>query len=519
MKIVNASQMQRIEEMSESAGISKRLLLMNAGLGIAKTLGRYFSPILGRPVVILAGPGNNGNDGLIAASYLQQWGANVLVYLCGERLENDPYVEIVRQSKVKLVLSDEDKLCEKLRLHLSLSHVVVDAILGIGNNRPIDGSFKQMLEVVGEIRNSHEDISIVSIDVPSGMDASTGEVDPSALIADITIAMGYAKFGHVTYPGVDFVGQLVVIDIGIPEGLDEDIKVSLFDPGQILNGLPERPSHAHKGTFGKTMIFAGSSQYLGAPELAAIAALRIGAGLVTIALPEGLVPIIAAKTTETTFLPLPETSLGEFSSSAVERVRLGLVDYDALLLGCGIGLSSSAKRLIERLLLLDELEIPIVVDADALNILSWDDEWWKKFTKEAILTPHAGEMSRLTGYTVDYVQKNRLSVTLESAKKWNKVIVLKGAFTVIACPNGFATISPFANAGLATAGTGDVLAGVIVGLLSQGVTLRDAAVIGVNIHALTGERIRKRIGQAGLLAGDLLHEIPYVIAQKDSHVD
>lgn len=276
--------------------------------------------------------------------------------------------------------------------------------------------------------------------------------------------------------------------------------------------LPKRPADANKGTFGRVMVTAGSINYIGAAYLACSGAMRVGAGLVTLAAPMSIVSIIASKLIESTYLPLTEVSAGFLSENAAKTVRDSLAGYDVLLIGCGLGRHSSTDNFIASLLLgKNGVRLPSVIDADALNALSDVPQWWRKLGDNAILTPHPGEMARLAGMSVEEVQADRLETALKMAVKWRKAVVLKGANTVIAGADGKIEISPFANAGLASAGTGDVLSGVIAGLLAQGLRPNDAAVCGVYLHGLAGEAVKERLGDAGMLASDLLPELPLAI--------
>ncbi|MCH7653008.1 MAG: NAD(P)H-hydrate dehydratase, partial [Chloroflexi bacterium] len=275
--------------------------------------------------------------------------------------------------------------------------------------------------------------------------------------------------------------------------------------------LPARPSASHKGSFGSALVVAGSRSYVGAAYLAGAAATRAGAGLVTIALPESLQSAVAARATEPTYLPLPESSPGVVSPAAARVILDAAPGYQALLIGCGLGQADDTVRFVESILYSGERLPPTIVDADGLNILSKTPEWWAKFNGPAVLTPHPGEMARLTGSPTSVIQADRIETATNSAKSWNKIAVLKGAFTIVAMPGGGTLLSPFANPGLASAGTGDVLAGTIAGLLSQGMTLENAASLGVYIHGAAGERVREDFGDTGMIASDLLPQLPRVI--------
>jgi NAD(P)H-hydrate epimerase len=276
--------------------------------------------------------------------------------------------------------------------------------------------------------------------------------------------------------------------------------------------LPARPLNANKGTFGRVLVTAGSLNYIGAAYLACCGAQRAGAGLVTLATAGSLQPILAAKLTEVTYLPLPEARPGFISVEAADIITGQCSQYDVLLIGCGLGQDPATVELVSSLILEKELPLP-VLDADALNILPRIPEWWQWLTDDAILTPHPGEMSRLCGLSIDEIQSDRLGITRRFAAEWHQTIVLKGAYTVIATTDGRCRVSPFANPGLASAGTGDVLAGVIAGLAAQGLTPFDAASLGVYLHGRAGEMAKEKLGDTGMTASDLLPELPVTIKE------
>ena len=500
--------MREIEARSEESGVSTDSLMENAGLAIARIALRIVGPLTGVRVIVLIGPGNNGGDGLVTARHLQRWGARVTAYLCRNRSADDPKLADARGAGVGIVHASDDPHLTHLKAELGSAHLVVDAILGTGRARPITGVLEDILKTVSEVRLANPALSLLAVDLPTGLDCDTGDVDPVCVASDITVALGYPKRGHVGFPGESFTGQMEVADIGLPAGLDEDVRLELMTRDWAHSALPERPSDSHKGTFGRAMIVAGSRRFLGAAYLAAVAAGRVGAGLVTIAIPESLVSSVAPRAIEPTFLPLPESSAGIVSSDAAKTILESLDGYSALLVGCGLGQAEETRSMVEGLLLSGTELPPTVVDADGLNTLARISGWWERWPSRAILTPHPGEMARLTR---DSARRPRLDSALEAAGRWNKTVVLKGAHTVVAHSDGSAMLSPFANPALATAGTGDVLAGAIVGLLAQGASLEDAAQLGVYLHALAGERVCQEIGDTGVLAGDLLPALPRVI--------
>lgn len=509
MKIVTIDEMRDIENRSEEAGVSKDTLMENAGLAVARSVRHHFGPLTGVPVLVLVGSGNNGGDGLVAARHLDTWGARVTVYICRDRRSPDLKLDVVREQGISVTSASDDSDLSNLHNLLSSAHIVLDSILGTGRSRPIEGTVKDILQTLNKAQTHHRHPRVVALDVPTGLNADTGEVDPSTPHADLTISFGYPKRGHYAYPGTEYLGVLEVVNIGLPSGLDDGVVLELITEAWARTRLPTRPANAHKGTFGRTMVVAGSRNYLGAAYLAATSATRVGAGLVTVAIPESLRAVVAAKAIEPTFLPLPESAPGIVSPDAADLVFDSLPAYNSLLVGCGMGQEENTKTFIERLLLSGRDLPPTVIDADGLNTLSQIDNWWNRLDDDAILTPHPGEMGRLTGDSTR--NQDRVITATSAASRWNKTVILKGAHTVIAFPDGRAMISPFSNPGLATAGTGDVLAGAIAGLVSQGLSLADSSALGVYLHGLAGERVRDTLGDTGMVASDLLPVLPAVI--------
>ena len=504
--------MREIENLAEAGGVSKDVLMENAGLAVADYIRGHVRNLVGMTVVVLVGPGNNGGDGLVAARHLDAWGARVTIFLCRDNPAHQGKVDFLRGKRVPIIRLEEDDGPAQLRESLHLAQIVLDSILGTGRSRPITGTTAEALDLLREARTGDESPRLMALDLPTGLDADTGNVDPKTVPCDETLTLGNAKAGLYRFPGAEYAGRVEILDIGIPKGLDSEITVELMTDDWAGSALPDRPMSGHKGTFGRALIVGGSKNYIGAPYLAATAAGRVGAGLVTLAVPQSLQMTVAAKAVEPTYLPLPEESPGVPHADAAELIAETVRGYQALLIGPGIGQADSTREMAAKLLFKGGQHPPVVVDADGLNILASSSEsWWNYFSQEAILTPHPGEMARLTGRSTRDIQGHRVEIAVESAVKWRKIFVLKGAFTVVAYPDGSSRLSPFANSAMATAGTGDVLAGTIAGLLAQGVEPEDAAALGVYLHGLAGEQVSAELGEAGMLAGDLLPELPRAI--------
>lgn len=513
LKIVTTSEMRELERHAAEIGLPPEVLMENAGLAIAQEVRGWLGTAAGQQILVLVGPGNNGGDGLVAARHLHDWGARVHVYLCTERGGNDPNYVIVRERGIPCAVPSGEQDLADLDSVLFSSDVVIDALFGTGKLRPIQGIYKHVLTRVKSAKEARPRLNLIAVDVPSGLDADTGATDPSCVAADLTITLGYPKLGLFSFPGRDLVGELVVADIGIPLHLGEAIATELITEDYVRATLPKRPRDANKGTFGRVLVCVGSTNYIGAAYLACEAAIRVGAGLVTLAMARSLQPILAAKLTEVTYAPLPESEPGFIAREASKVLHEWLIGYDVLLMGCGLGQHPSVTQFIRDSL----LEMPsalspaLVLDADVLNTFAQAPGWWQRLSQDAILTPHPGEMARLGGLPLEEIQSDRLGVARERAALWGKTVVLKGAHTVVTSPNGEAKISPVANPGLASAGTGDVLSGAIAGLAAQGLPPLAAATCGVYLHGAAAESVRAELGDAGMVASDLLPALPRAI--------
>jgi len=484
----------------------------NAGAAVAEEVRKILGAVSEKAILVLIGPGNNGGDGLVTARHLQDWGAKVTLFLFSERPPDDPNLKLAQERSIDCIDATKEAAPDKLAELLPSTSAVIDAIFGIGRIRPFHGTLKKALDVINQAKRPG--LRIIAVDLPSGLNADTGAVDPSCLYADNTITLAFPKIGLFKSPGVERTGRITVADIGIPAYLAEQATDELITADWVRSVLPRRPLNANKGTFGRVIVVAGSNNYIGAAYLACTSAMRVGTGLVTLATAARIQSILAAKLTEATYLPLPEAHPGIISPGAAKLIHQNLNGYNALLLGCGLGQSQAVIKFIEDLLLrVRAAPPPLILDADALNILAGVPNWWQRLTGDAILTPHPGEMARLAGVTVDEVQSDRIGITKGLARKMNKTIVLKGACTVIVTPDGRTGISPVANPGLASAGTGDVLSGIIAGLVAQGLSFFDAAAAGVFLHGEAGEMVKSRLGDAGMIASDLLPVLPLVIKQ------
>jgi NAD(P)H-hydrate epimerase len=507
VKLCTAAEMRALEERAAALGRPPEMLMEEAGLGVAQEVWIGLGAVPERGVVVLVGPGNNGGDGLVAARHLHDFGANVTVVLLAPRGEDDAHLKQLVERAVPV--HDAAALAEAL----NAANAVVDAVLGTGRARPLDGAIAAALDRVAALRGAPGAPQVFAVDLPTGINCDTGAADPHALRADVTIALGCSKVGLHTLPGAEYVGRVEVIDIGLPQDAADALLVELLNARWVRDRLPARPLDANKGTFGRVLVVAGSTPYAGAARLAALGALRSGAGLATIACPASVQPLIAPGANEATYLPLPDRD-GFVAAEAAVDVARALPGYDALLLGPGLGQGAAQEAFVRQLLTSLAADGPTaVIDADGLNNLARLPHWWERVRAHCVLTPHPGEHARLTGRPVNEIQSDRLASARDAAGKWKQTVVLKGAYTIVASADGRAGVNPYANPALGTAGTGDVLAGVLAGLLAQGVEPFEAACCAAYAHAASAEGLRGDLGDAGLLAGELLPELPRTFRQ------
>ncbi|QBD79371.1 NAD(P)H-hydrate dehydratase [Ktedonosporobacter rubrisoli] len=507
MHIVTVAEMRELEAQADRQyGLSSPILMENAGKSAADIFMAHLLPhhsMNGLEVLFLIGPGNNGGDGLVMARHLQEAGAFINLYYWKEQ---------------RLRIRDKDiaepEVAKTLDEAIKSADYIIDSLLGTGRSRPLSEDMRALLKRVQQERKSRAELRIVAIDLPTGLNADTGAVDPGALHADMTITLACPKQGFFFFPGRDYLGDVYIGDIGLPADLERDLPTEMLTTNLVHSLLPERRLNSNKGTFGKVMIFGGSLPYPGSIFLAGSAAARVGAGLITLAVTEQMLPIYASSLHEATFAILPDEQAGSFERA--KALIAHLEGYRALLIGPGLGQSPTTREVIlqvlEHLRALPEEKRPrLVVDADGLNNLSAMEHWWTLLPENTVITPHPGEMGRLAATKVSGGDISRLDLAREKAKEWKVILALKGACTIIAHPEGQARINLLANPALATAGTGDVLAGMVTGFLAQGVQPFDAASASVYLHVLASTFVSQELGHAGLLASDLLPQIPKAI--------
>ncbi len=508
MWLVTPKQMRELDRRTiEEANIPGTTLMERAGTGVVTHLLQHYGSLKGKKVVVYCGKGNNGGDGLVVARLLQDKGTHLNVILCApyKELSKDAkamYQRLTKKTKPSQILVLPSQ--KKLESWTQEAHIVIDGLLGTGISSSVRAPYTTAIQTMNASR-----AYTVAIDIPSGLDGQTGARLSSAVEADLTVTFGCPKIGLYVGDAIDLVGQIEVVDIGIPPTFIKNLKLraSLLTQESVCALIPPRLPSAHKGTFGHAGIVAGSPGKTGAPVLAGLGALRVGTGLVTVATPQSITPIVEAKLLEIMTMAIPETPQHLLGPKSDRTLLRFCQDKSALAIGPGMGVASSITKLLSQLL--PKIDVPCVLDADALNNLISHLDVFSHMKHTPILTPHPGEMARLLATTSSKkVNENRIGIARKFAITHKVILVLKGANTVIANPQGEIVICPTGNSGMASAGMGDVLTGMISGLLAQGLTPWDAAKAGVYIHGLAGDIGAHAIGEPGLIASDVISAIP-----------
>ena len=538
MKLVTVPEMLAIEKEADANGLSYAEMMENAGNGLADVVLSLFDKGDDELEAFgLVGPGNNGGDTLVALEHLAANGWRTRAYLIKRKA--DDFAKRLETAGGEILYADKDEKYDALATFVETSDVLLDGVLGTGIKLPLKDDIADLLVAVNAVLETLEEPPfVIAVDCPSGVDCDTGEAADECIPADLTVTMAAIKQGLLKLPAFEYAGELHVVDIGLPDDVSalKAVKTEVADEVLVFGLLPERPMDAHKGTFGTALIAAGSANYTGAALLSGKAAYRVGAGLVTMAVPAMLHSALAGQFPEATWALLPHEH-GFISREAAKTLTKHFERATALLVGPGFGMEDTTQEFLKDLLtgetapkkasarigFLQEMDgkkedaaahlPPMVIDADGLKLLAKIEAWHKSLPAPAVLTPHPGEMSILIGLSTEEIQADRIGIAARFAKEWGHVIVLKGAFTVIAAPEGGVTVIPVASPALARAGTGDVLAGLVVGLLAQGLEAYDAAVAGAWIHAQAGLIAADNLGStASVLAGDVLEAIPDVMA-------
>jgi NAD(P)H-hydrate epimerase len=509
--VVTAEQMRDLERAAANAGISEARLQARAAQEIAAVVDDLLGTAAERSLVALVGPGNNGRDAMLAAGALARQGRRVALYLGPRHAVSEEELQQLVAIGVRLRAYATEQLT-LLQEWLDTADVVLDGLLGIG----VQGAMRSPLAEIAHALNAaraagNGRLRVISVDLPSGLDSDTGSAPGAVVQADITVALGAVKAGTLRQPGAHLAGRIEPRPIGLPEGAGEDLPVRVLNWDVARALLPPRPLDAHKGSFGTLGIIGGSRHYVGAPILAALAAARCGLGVAALAVPDRVQLAAASRLPEATYAVLPGDGAESHPDDSIRVLGDAWTRFDAAVLGPGIGRSQGAEALVRSVIGAPWVErTPIVVDADALTLLSRWPEWWQHARAALVLTPHAGEMARLTGRSVAEVLHANWDLAREASARWKQVVVLKGAFTAVAQADGRAWVSPWPNPALATAGSGDVLAGLIGGFIAQGLHPAHASLLAVAVQARAAAAIVSR-GNRTLLASDVAEEVPSVL--------
>ncbi|GJM45289.1 MAG: bifunctional NAD(P)H-hydrate repair enzyme Nnr [Gemmatimonadota bacterium] len=517
MRVVTASEMREIDRKAiEECGIPSLDLMERAGAGAAHVI----ASIGMQPddnVVFLCGKGNNGGDGFVAARYLREWGAHVTCWVIAERdeLSSDALRNLVIAEDAGVAIRPyRPETSEgELQAELAEAPVAVDALLGTGSR----GRLREPIRAIARTLNNSP-ARVFALDMPTGMNADSGEVDPDCVKTAMTITFGFPKRGLYALPGRDICGDVTVVDLGYPEeSIDVSTNVLLWQDMRDL--LVWRDPRGHKGTFGRAVVIAGSRGMSGAACLAAESALRSGAGVVQLLVPEGIADLCATKLTEVMVHGVPSANGDTFTPESIPHLTRFLEDADSVLLGPGISEAPAAHDFIRTLL--PRMSKPLVLDADGLNALRDADSQTIGHLagRSTILTPHPGELGRLLDRSAASIVEDAVASARDAARVFRCEVILKGAPSIVASPGGAADLCSFGNDGMATAGTGDVLAGLLTGLLAQEYDASRAARVGVMVHSRAGDICRSEIGRHGMLAGDLLRCVPYAWRELEGDAD
>lgn len=516
MKIVTANEMKEIDRIAiDVYGIPGLVLMERAGLSVALKIREIYPK---KKVVILCGGGNNGGDGLVVSRNLHNWGFDVKVFLSSEpkKMSSDASVQYKIALKSGINIFPINDLLTHYPSLINRHCLIVDAIFGTGLSKPVTGKLSDIFSFINK-----SGVPVISVDIPSGISSDNGQILGTAIKADHTVTFGLPKRGHLLYPGAEYSGRLYIEDIGFPAALlkSENLMVEMITNKTVSGLIPHRQRYSHKGDYGHVLIIAGSKGKTGAAIMTAHSCMRSGSGLVTLAIPSSLIDVFQCRVTEEMTLPLPDDN-GVIKSEALNNIFdfVRLKNIDVIAIGPGIGVTRDTCFIITELI--QRSPVPLVIDADGINSLcmSHNSDIRTKILRKAkspvILTPHTGEMSRLIQKAEDrqeteeeirtYIEKDRIDAAVSFSKETSSYLVLKGVPTIVAEPEGRAFVNTTGNAGMATAGTGDVLTGIIASLLGQGLNPSEASIVGVYMHGLSGDMAKKEKGEQSLIASDII---------------
>ncbi len=498
MKVSSVKEMRDLDKAAiEKYGIADELLMENAGLGVFQVLCEHIG-IRKKRFLVFCGGGNNGGDGFVIARKIHSNGGLVRVLLLGSpdkykgaaKLNHD----ILRKLPVPMDTIDST---EAVKLHMHHCDAIIDAIFGTGLIRDVEGKYADIIRLVNKSNKP-----VVSVDIPSGVNGDNGKIMGISVQADYTVTFGLPKLGNMLYPGFQRGGQLYVTHISFPPSMYEHLRVQVNEPVTI----PQRPAHGHKGDFGEALFIAGAAGYYGAPYFAALSFLKAGGGYSRLAVPKSITPFIANKGSEIVFIPQKETEEGSIALGNKTALLELISKMDFVVIGPGLSLDEETQRLTRQLV--ETIEKPVLIDGDGITAVAENPEIIKKRNAPTILTPHLGEMSRITKMGVPDLDENKVEIVQNTARQLGAIIVLKGAHSLIGYPDGNLYINISGNSGMATAGSGDVLTGTIAAMHGLGLTVEDAVRKGVFLHGFAGDLAAENIGEDGMTAQDILEHLP-----------
>lgn len=509
MRLLSSDEMKLVEQYTAKYGLSYQRMMENAGTACARNIRNIIEKdkILGRNVVVVCGKGNNGGDGFVIARKFSENGYNVCVVLASGypgSAEATYMYKLVLDLSIPTIWFDADRM--KAIQTIKNADVIVDAVFGFSFYGSISEDIKVLLNEMSGAKGKK-----FAVDLPSGVYCDSGYNDPDCFKADYTIAISALKPAHITHPAAECCGDIIIANIGIPEDSYNLVKDSLYtyNKTEVSNLFPVRKATAHKGSFGHLLCICGSKTMVGAPVLSGSAALRSGAGLVTVAFPESAYLPVSCKLTEALLMPLPENDEGTLSSSATDKILASLDKFDAVLIGCGIGVNDDTKEILSAVI--ENSKVPVIIDADGINIIASDINMLQRAKCQLVLTPHPKEMSRLCGVPTEVILSDTVGTARSFSEKHGVYLALKGANTVVTVPDSKkAYVNASGNNGLSKGGSGDVLAGLIGGLAVQQFSLPDAITAAVYIHGHTADIVAERTSKTGMLPSDVVSELSRV---------
>jgi len=512
MKVSTVEQMRALDQNAiKTYGIKDELLMENAGLATFSVIQSEYG-IAGRRFVIFCGVGNNGGDGFVVARKINSNGGTVKLYVLGNP---DKFtgaarmnLDIARRIDIEMATIADTAGMDSVRMDILHADAVVDAVFGTGLDREVGGIYASAIELINQSEKT-----VFSVDIPSGVNGNTGRIMGHAVRADYTVTFGLPKIGNMLYPGHELCGRLYVTHISFPPVMYEALKIQTNEPIK----LPARTRDGHKGTFGQTLFIAGASGYYGAPYFAAESFLKAGGGYSRLASPEAVTPFLANKGSEIVFIPQKETASGSIALANKPCLAEVAENMDMIVMGPGLSLNEETQQLVRELT--ETIRKPVLIDGDGITAVCKDLDIIRQRRSPTILTPHIGEMSRITGLTTDEINTDKINILQRTAGDLNAIIVLKGAHSLIGYPDGQVYINMSGNPGMATAGSGDVLTGTIAAMFGLGLTIEEAVRKGVFIHGLSGDLAAGELGEDGITAQDILDYLPGAVKTDRSGLD